>query len=169
MPYQLANDLTTRTLAQAGHDGLTELESLGQPYALSRGIKVLGVLVSGRGTDARPEGHEKTCFVALVEPGRVSVSVLPTVGRGRWATNGCHGYTALGLLPSGPGQVRLGIIYDTDKQPLTSPVVLAWLDGQQPAIDEAGTTACALRHATTIDEMRRSDCGKLSAVERAFR
>jgi hypothetical protein len=167
VPNHLAETLTQRALERAAFIGLVNAERLGTPYSLSRGAKTLGVLVLGRGTDGGLGGHS-TCFVAMIEPGSVSVSLIPTIGRGRWPEQNCHGYTAIGLLPSRSSAVRLAILYDRDTPPTTAPVVLAWHDGQPPTIDIGSTMACVGRHVTTVAEMRRANCGASSDLERAF-
>ena len=168
LPDHLADALLARVLARVEESGATDVEGLGTPFVLLRVGTPLGAIVPGRSTAAGSAGRVKTCFVALVKSGGWSVTVVPTPRQGHPGSSGCHGYTALGVLPSGSGTIRLGILYDMDEPPLTFPVVLAWRDGQTPAVDVAETTACGARHVTTIAEMRRPGCGRPSALDRAF-
>ena len=168
LPNHLADALLARVLARAGESGATEIEELGRPFVLLRDGTPLGEIVPGRSIAAGSDGRVKTCFVALVKSGGWSVAIVPAPLQGHPGSAGCHGYTALGVLPSGSGMIRLGILYDMDAPPLTFPVVLAWRDGQPPAVDVADTTACNARHVTTIAEMRRPGCGRPSVFDRAF-
>lgn len=168
LPDHLADALLARVLAIAGESGATNVEGLGKPFVLLRNGTPLGAIVPGRSMAAGSDDRVKTCFVALAKPDSWSVTVVPTPRQGHPGSAGCHGYTALGVLPSGSGMIRLGILYDMDEPPLTFPVVLAWRDGQPPAVDVAETTACNARHATTIADMRRPGCGRPSFLQRAF-
>ncbi len=152
-----------RATARAAALGLTDAEAFaGASYLITRGGTVLGALVSGRATDARLDGHEKTCFQAIVLPGITTPDVVLTVGRWPWANEDCHGIVALGLLPSRPGVVEVGILYDGAARDAgrTEPVVLAWRRGQAPEIDFAATRRSAAAGATTLAEMRRLALGK---------
>ena len=168
LPDHLADALLARVTAKVEQSGATDVEGLGRPFVLLRNGTPIGAILPGRSLPAGSDDHVKTCFVALVEPSTQSVAVVPTLRQGNPGSAGCQGYTALGLLPSRPGTVRLGIIYDMVKPPLTFPVVLAWRDGQVPAVDTAGTAACGARHVTTIAAMRRPGCSTFSALDRAF-
>ncbi len=168
LPDHLADTLLAHVLARAGESGATEVEGLGRPFVLVRNGTPLGAIVPGRSMAAGSDGRVKTCFVALAKSGSWSVTVVPTLRQGHPGIASYHGYTALGVLPSGSGMIRLGILYDMDKPPLTFPVVLAWGDGQPPTVDVAETTACGARHVTTIAEMRRPGCGRPSVLDRAF-
>ncbi len=168
LPDRVAGALLARVTAKVEQGGATDVEGLGRPFLLSRNGTPIGAILPGRSLPAGSDDHMKTCFVALVEAGTQSVAVVPAPSRGSPGSAGCQGYTALGLLPSRPGTVRLGILYDMTNPPLTVPVVLAWRDGQVPAVDIAGTAACGARHVTTIAAMRRPGCGRASALDRAF-
>ena len=168
MPDHLADALLARVLAKAGENGATDGERLGKPFVLLRNGTPLGAVVPGRSMAAGSGDRVKTCFVALAKPDSRSVTIVPTPRQGHPGSAGCHGYTAIGVLPSGSGMIRLGILYDMDEPPLTFPVVLAWRDGQPPAVGVMETTACGARHVTTIAEMRRPGCGRPSVLERDF-
>ena len=168
LPDHLADALLARVLARVGESGATDVEGLGKPFVLLRNGTPLGAIVPGRSMAAGSDGRVKTCFIALAKPDSGSVIIVPTPRQGHPGSAGCHGYTALGVLPSGSGMIRLGILYDMDDPPLTFPVVLAWRDGQPPVVDVAETTACSARHVTTIAEMRRPGCGRPSVLHRAF-
>ena len=168
LPAHLADAPLARVTAKVEGGDATDVEGLGKPFVLMRNGTPIGAILPGRSTAVGSGDRVRTCFVALVEPGTQSVAVLPTSGQGDLGSSGCQGYTALGLLPSRPGTVRLGILYDMVKPPLTFPVVLVWRDGHVPAVDTAGTAACGGRHVTTIAAMRRPGCGRASALDRAF-
>jgi hypothetical protein len=168
LPDHLAHTLFARVTAKVEQGGATDVEELGKPFVLLQNGTPIGAILPGRSLPAGSDDHVKTCFVALVESGTQSVAVVPTPRQGNPGSAGCQGYTALGLLPSRPGTVRLGILYDMVKPPLTFPVVLDWRDGQVPAVDTAGTAACGARHVTTIAAMRRPGCGRASALDWAF-
>ena len=168
LPDHLADALLAHVTAKVEEGGATDVEGLGKPFVLMRNGTPIGAILPGRSTAVGSGDRVRTCFVALVEPGAQSVAVLSASRQGDLGSAGCQGYTALGLLPSRPGTVRLGILYDMVKLPLTFPVVLVWRDGHAPAVDTAGTAACGARHVTTIAAMRRPGCGRALALDRAF-
>ena len=156
-PSPMAEAVQRRALARAAAMGLNDAEVFGTPSLIVRGATVIAALVSGRATDARLDGHEKTCFLAIVLPGAAVPDLLLTVGRWPWADENCHGYNLLGQLPGLPDAVRIGVIYDgaAPNATHTEPVVVLWREGRPLEVDFSATQRCASAGAATLAEMRR--------------
>lgn len=144
-----------RGVARAAAAGLQDVQALGTPYTVRWRGRPLGAVVNGRGTDARLDGHEKTCFLAFVAPGAAEPAISLTSGRWPWARADCHGVIAIGALPDAVDGARIGVVYDGAIRGGTEiePVVVRWGPGAMPAVDFAATRLVSDAGAETIAAM----------------
>ena len=129
-----------------------------QMFNLKQGRRVIGTIVSGRGTGNVDGRDNSTCFVAFIKSNGQE-NFIKTVGYGNWEAEACISVLSIGIIhENGRKTPSFAIVYEA-ASPNTSvhePVIFHLSEAKfDVMIDDTSTKSASLKGATTIKAIRK--------------